>query len=89
MASLASGAHNAGNYTLNYDIDYSFLNYSSGSLIVYNGLNVAAVGTPTNYNLNIYITTNPIFLLQNTFNYITVISKTQITLQCIIIDYLK
>ena len=61
MASLASGAHNAGNYTLNYDIDYSFLNYSSGSWTVYNGLNVAAVGTPTNYNLNIYITTNPIF----------------------------
>ena len=89
MASLASGAHNAGNYTLNYDIDYSSINYSSGPFTAYNGLNVAAVGTPTNYNLNLYITTNPIFLLQNTFNYITVICKTQLTLQCIIVDYLK
>ena len=89
MASLASGAHNAGNYTLNYDIDYSSINYSSEPFTAYNVLNVAAVGTPTNYNLNLYITTNPIFLLQNTFNYITVICKTQLTLQCIIVDYLK
>ena len=40
-------------YNLNYDIDYSSINYSSGPFTAYNGLNVAAVGTPTNYNLNL------------------------------------
>jgi hypothetical protein len=29
MCALASGAHNIGLYTLNYDIDYSDVNYPS------------------------------------------------------------
>ena len=50
MCSLASGAHNLGLYTLNYDIDYSDINYPStgpqASLAQYNGINCFAVGFP-------------------------------------------
>ncbi len=48
MCSLASGGHYAGSYTLNYDIDYSEINFPStgpkASIAQYNGLYVIACG---------------------------------------------
>jgi hypothetical protein len=92
MCSLASGAHNIGLYTLNYDIDYSDINYPStgpqASLAQYNGLNVLAVGFPyDNTKLN-KITSNGLFLLKKDFNYIIIVSKNPVNLLCFIIDYL-
>jgi hypothetical protein len=56
MCSLTSGAHNAGLYSLNYDIDYSYINYNpvglQGTLARYNALNAIAYGFP-------YHTENP------------------------------
>jgi hypothetical protein len=59
---LASGAHKLGLYTLNYDIDYSDINYPSAgpqaSFAQYNGLNCLAVRFPYD-NLKLYqITSN-------------------------------
>ena len=92
MCSLASGAHNMGSYTLNYDIDYSNINYPStgpqASLAQYNGLNVLAVGFPyDNTKLN-QITSNGLFVLKKDFNYSIIVSKNPVNLLCIIIDYL-
>ncbi len=42
MCSIASGAHNSGVYSLNYDIGYSY----AISLTNYNELNVLAYGYP-------------------------------------------
>jgi hypothetical protein len=79
MCSLASGAHNIGTYSLNYDIDYSDVNYPStgpqSSLAQYNGLNVIAYAFPyTNTKLN-QTTSNGLFILKNSFNFITIFSK--------------
>jgi hypothetical protein len=89
MCALATGAHKAGLYSLNYDIDYSFINYTGlGNLSNYNGVNALAYGSPyANYNLN-QITPNGLFVWKNTFNYISVYAKQQADLQCVIIDYL-
>ena len=89
MCALATGAHNSGLYSLNYDIDYSFINYTGqGSLSSYNGVNALAYGSPyANYNLN-QITPNGLFVWKNTFNYISVYAKQPYDLQCVIIDYL-
>ena len=89
ICALASGAHNIGTYSLNYDIDYSYLNYTGlGTLPNYNGLIVMALGYPyPNYNLN-KVTPNGLFLWKNTFNYITVYGISGYELQVIIIDYL-
>jgi hypothetical protein len=92
MCSLASGAHNLGMYTLNYDIDYSDINYPStgpqASLAQYNGLNCLAVGFPyDNLKLN-QITSNGLFILKKDFNYIIIVSKNPVNLICVIIDYL-
>jgi hypothetical protein len=93
MCSLSSGAHLAGMYSLNYDIDYSEINYNpvglQGNLAQYNGINAIAFGFPyPNINMN-SITPNGLFIWKNTFNYITIYSLVQINLQCIIIDYLS
>ena len=91
MSWLTSGAHNSGLYSLNYDIDYSFINYTGlGTLAAYNGLNALAYGYPyQNYNLN-QITPNGLFIWKYTFNYITIFASVQNTnLQCLIIDYLN
>ena len=93
MCFLTSGAHNAGLYSLNYDIDYSNINYNpigpQGNLARYNGLNAIAYGFPyPNYNMN-QITPNGLFIWKNTFNYFTIYSLNQINLQCLIIDYLS
>ena len=93
MCSLTSGAHNAGLYSLNYDIDYSYITYNpvglQGTLARYNGLNAIAYGFPyPNINMN-QITPNGLFIWKNTFNYITIFSKVTINLQCLIIDYLS
>ena len=93
MCSLSSGAHLAGMYSLNYDIDYSEINYNpvglQGNLAQYNGINAIAFGFPyPNINMN-QITPNGLFIWKNTFNYITIYSLVQINLQCIIIDYLS
>ena len=90
--SLASGAHNLGLYTLNYDIDYSDINYPStgpqASLAQYNGINCLAVGFPyDNLKLN-QITSNGLFILKKDFNYIIIVSKNQVNLLCMITDYL-
>jgi hypothetical protein len=92
MCSLASGAHNMGLYTLNYDIDYSDINYPStgpqASLAQYNGINCLAVGFPyNNLKLN-QITSNGLFILKKDFNYIIIVSKNQVNLLCMITDYL-
>ena len=73
MSCLATGAHNAGLLSLNYDIDCSYLNYTGiGSLSTYNGLNVMAYGYPyNNYNLN-QVTPNGLFIWKNGFNYLTI-----------------
>jgi hypothetical protein len=85
MCWLSSGAHNSGLYSLNYDIDYSFCQNLSN----FNGLNALAYGFPyNNYNLN-QITPNGLFIWKYTFDYMTIFSKNQINLQCIIIDYLN
>jgi len=85
MCWVSSGAHNSGLYSLNYDIDYSFCQNLSN----YNGLNALAYGFPyDNYNLN-QITPNGLFIWKYTFDYMTIFSKNQINLQCIIIDYLN
>jgi hypothetical protein len=57
MCILSSGAHNARLYSLNYDIDYSFINYNpvglQGNLAQYNGINAIAFGFPyQNINMN-------------------------------------
>ena len=93
MCSLSSGAHLAGMYSLNYDIDYSEINYNpvglQGNLARYNGINAIAFGFPyLNVNMN-QITPNGLFVWKNTFNYITIYSLLEINLQCIIIDYLS
>ena len=89
MCALATGAHNSGLYSLNYDIDYSFINFTGvGNLSNYNGINALAYGSPyANYNLN-QITPNGLFVWKNTFNYISVFAKQQYDLECVIIDYL-
>ena len=89
MCALATGAHNSGLYSLNYDIDYSFINFTGvGNLSIYNGVNALAYGSPyTNYNLN-QITPNGLFLWKNTFNHISVFAKQHSDLECVIIDYL-
>jgi hypothetical protein len=85
MCWLSSGAHNSGLYSLNYDIDYSFCQNLSN----FNGLNALAYGFPyNNYNLN-QITPNGLFIWKYTFDYMTIFSKNQINIQCIIIDYLN
>ena len=85
MCWLSSGAHNSGLYSLNYDIDYSLCQNLSN----FNGLNALAYGFPyNNYNLN-QITPNGLFIWKYTFDYMTIFSKNQINLQCIIIDYLN
>ncbi len=84
MCWMKTGAHNAGLYSLNYDIDYSFCTSLSGN----NGLNALAYGYPyENYRLN-KITPNGLFIWKVDFNYITIFSLVQINLQVIIIDYL-
>ena len=84
MCGMASGAHNSGLYSLNYDIDYSF----TTGLNNYNGLNALAYGYPyENYRLN-KITPNGLFIWKVDFNYITIFSINRILLQCVIIDYL-
>ncbi len=68
MCSLASGAHNLGLSTLNYDIDYSDINSPStspqASLAQYNGLNCLAVGFPYDSKKLNQITSNGLFLLK-------------------------
>ncbi len=95
MCSLSSGAHHAGLYSLNYDIDYSYINYNpvglQGNLAQYNGINapVIAFGFPyPNINMN-QLTPNGLFIWKNALNYITIYSLVQINLQGIIIDYLS
>jgi len=84
MCWLASGTHNAGLYSLNYDIDYAFTSNFSN----FNGLNALAYGYPyENYRLN-KITPNGLFIWKVDFNYLTIFSKEEVNLQCIIIDYL-
>ncbi len=79
--------------SLNYDIDYSYIDYNpagpQGSLAIYNGLNAIAYGFPyPNHNMN-QITPNGLFIWKNTFYYITIYSLNQINLHCLIIDYLS
>jgi hypothetical protein len=66
MCSLASGAHNIGLYTLNYDIDYSDINNPAtgpqASLAQYNLLNCIAVGFPYNNTKLNQITLNGLLL---------------------------
>ena len=71
MCWLASGTHNAGLYSLNYDIDYAFTtNFSN-----FNGLNALAYGYPyENYRLN-KITPNGLFIWKVDFDYFTIFSK--------------
>ena len=84
MCWIKSGAHNAGQYSLNYDIDYSFCTGLSGD----NGLNALAYGYPyENLRLN-KITPNGLFIWKVDFNYITIFSHRIINLEAIIIDYL-
>ena len=87
MCNLATGAHNSGMFSLNYDIDYSFLNYTGlGILTSFNGLNALAYGyLYNNYNLN-QITPNG-FIWKNTFDYITFFGVSPFDLQVIIINY--
>ena len=89
ICNLATGAHNSGLYSLNYDIDYSYLNYTGlGTLPTYNGLNAVAYGFPyDNFNLN-KVTPNGLFIWKNSFDYITVYGKSPFELQVTIIDYL-
>ena len=86
MSWLASGAHNTGQYSLNYDIDYA---YAQNISPTYNGLNALAYGYPcNNYNLN-QVTPNGVFIWAYTFNQITIFSNIQASYQAIIIDYLQ
>ena len=90
---LLSGALDLGLYNLNYDIDYNSVNYPStgpqASLAQYNGINVQAYGFPySNPKFN-QITPNGLFILKTDFNYITIFSKNQVNLLCIIINYLS
>ena len=63
MCALATGAHNAGLFSLNIDIDCSYINYTGlGGLSVFNGVNALAYGSPSaNYNLN-QMTPNGLFI---------------------------
>ena len=86
MSWLSSGAHNSGQYSLNYDIDYAYA--QNLTPISYNGLNVLAYGFPcTNYNLN-QVTPNGVFLWAYNFNIISFISVKNGNFQAIMIDYL-
>ena len=86
MSWLSSGAHNSGQYSLNYDIDYAYAQSIVPPSL--NGFNVLAYGYPTNYNLN-QVTPNGVFLWAYNFNYISCISfKADSNFQAIIIDYL-
>ena len=89
---LLSGALDLGLYNLNYDIDYNSVNYPStglqASLAQYNGINVLAYGYPfSNTKLN-QIMPNGLFIIKKDFNYISIVSKNQVNLLCIITDYL-
>ena len=87
MSCLATGAHNAGLLSLNYDIDYSYLNYTGvGSLSSYNGLNSMAYYPYNIYNLS-QVTPNGLFIWKNSFNYLTIFGIAPYQLQVIIIDY--
>jgi hypothetical protein len=90
--SLTSGALDAGSFNLNYDVDYNLLNYPStgpqGSLSQFNGVNVNAFGFPYSNTKFNKIMSNDLFLLKKDFNYITVFSRFQANILCIIIDYL-
>ena len=86
MSWLSSGAHNSGQYSLNYDIDYAFAAMMSPPSL--NCLNVLAYGFPyTNFNLN-QVTPNGVFLWAYSFNIISFISVKNGNFQAIIIDYL-
>jgi hypothetical protein len=90
---LLSGALNLGLYNLNYDIDYNSVNYPStgpqASLAQYNGINVLAYGFPYSNTTFNQIMPNGLFILKKDFNYITIVSKNQVNLFCIIINYLS
>ncbi len=90
---LLSGALDLGLYNLNYDIDYNSVNYPStgpqAPLAQYNGINVQAYGFPySNAKFN-QIMPNGLFILKKDFNHITIFSKNQVNLLCIIINYLS
>ena len=89
---LLSGALDLGLYNLNYDIDYNSVNYPStgpqASLAQYNGINVQAYGFPYSNTKFNQIMPNGLFILKTDFNYITIFSKHQVNLLCIIINYL-
>jgi hypothetical protein len=86
MSWLSSGAHNSGQYSLNYDIDYAYSIWLVPPSL--NGLNVLAYGFPcTNYNLN-RVTPNGTFLWAYNFNTLSFISVKNGNFQAIIIDYL-
>jgi hypothetical protein len=90
---LLSGALDLGLYNLNYDIDYNSVNYPStgpqASLAQYNGINVLAYGFPYSNTKFNQIMPNGLFILKKDFNYITIVSKNQVNLLCIIINYLS
>ena len=90
---LLSGALDLGLYNLNYDIDYNSVNYPStgpqASLAQYNGINVLAYGFPYSNTKFNQIMPNGLFILKTDFNYITIVSKNQVNLLCIIINYLS
>ncbi len=85
MCWLNSGAYSINSYSLNYDIDYSYCI----NIIGFYGLYAVGYGYPYP---NIYldqITPNGLFLIKNTFDYITLFSsRGGVNLQCMIIDYL-
>ena len=89
---LLSGALDLGLYNLNYDIDYNSVNYPStgpqASLAQYNGINVLAYGFPYSNTKFNQIMPNGLFILKKDFNYITIVSKNQVNLLCMITDYL-
>jgi len=86
MSWLASGAHNSGKYSLNYDIDYAFVQNLNPP--TYNDLNVLAYGFPeNNFDLKT-VTPNGCFIWKYDFNTIVFVSNIQASFQAIIVDYL-
>ncbi len=75
-----------------YNIDYNSVNYPSAgpqaSLAQYDGINVLAYGFPFSNTKLSQIMLNGLFILENDFSYIRIISKNQVNLLCMIKDYL-
>lgn len=77
-------------WVISYKIYMSNKSNPSGNGIGQSGLNICAIGTPVNINLDKFLPNNLMLLKNsiNNFNYLSIISRNPADVRCIIIDEL-